>query len=223
VYYYHYDGIGSTVGMSDSLGTMVNKYAYDAFGKVLDQIETIPNPFKYVGQFGVMDEENGLLYMRARYYDPEVGRFISKDPIGFAGGLNLYSYTHNNPLNRIDPLGLDFSSGIVVHGETINPWTSGGGEIWGYNYQNNEHYTYSGHGIGLDIGVGIESVWAWGSGPWTGEVQSVNLSYLWFQVSIFWSSGKGGWFGFTFGLTAGLPGIAYEVTNYQKKRPNQCL
>jgi RHS repeat-associated protein len=86
---------------------MVNKYAYDAFGKVLNQEEAIQNPFKYVGQFGVMDEENGLFYMRARYYDSEVGRFISKDPIGFAGGdINLYSYVQNNPTKYIDPFGL---------------------------------------------------------------------------------------------------------------------
>jgi len=105
-YYYHYDGIGSTVGMSDSLGNMVNKYAYDAFGKVLNEEESVPNPFKYVGQFGVMDEGNGLLYMRARYYDPEVGRFISKDPIGFAGrDINFYSYVANKPVNLIDPDG----------------------------------------------------------------------------------------------------------------------
>jgi len=105
VYYYHYDGIGSTIGMSDSNGNMVNKYAYDEFGKVLNQEEAIPNPFKYVGQFGVMDEENGLFYMRARYYDPEVGRFISKDPIGLLGGLNMFTYVGNNPVNLIDPEG----------------------------------------------------------------------------------------------------------------------
>jgi RHS repeat-associated protein len=105
-YFYHFDGIASTVGISDSSGNMVNKYAYDAFGKVLNQEEAIPNPFKYVGQFGLMDEGNGLFYMRARYYDPEMGRFISKDPIGFLGGLNLYAYVDNNPVNFIDPLGL---------------------------------------------------------------------------------------------------------------------
>ena len=105
VYYYHYDGIGSTIGISDQSGSIVNKYAYDAFGKVLNQEETIPNAFKYVGQFGVMDEENGLFYMRARYYDPEVGRFINKDPIGLLGGLNLYAYVANNPVNLIDPEG----------------------------------------------------------------------------------------------------------------------
>jgi RHS repeat-associated protein len=73
----------------------------------LNQEETIPNPFKYVGQFGVMDEGNGLFYMRARYYDPEAGRFISKDPIGFFGGdINFYAYVANNPVNWIDPEGM---------------------------------------------------------------------------------------------------------------------
>ena len=54
-----------------------------------------------------MAEPNGLYYMRARYYDPTVGRFISEDPLGFGGGdVNLYAYARNNPVNRIDPLGL---------------------------------------------------------------------------------------------------------------------
>jgi RHS repeat-associated protein len=130
-YFYHFDGIASTIGISDSSGNMVNKYAYDAFGKILNQEEGIPNPFKYVGGFGVMDEGNGLFYMRARFYDPEVGRFINKDPIGFAGGdFNLYAYVQNDPINFIDPLGLArvdwwktyiqfaFSSSILFEGTT---------------------------------------------------------------------------------------------------------
>jgi uncharacterized protein RhaS with RHS repeats len=56
-----------------------------------------------------MKEDNGLLYMRARYYDQEIGRFINKDPIGYKGGLNLFAYVGNNPVNRIDPNG--FSPG----------------------------------------------------------------------------------------------------------------
>jgi len=53
------------------------------------------------------DKETGLYYYRARYYDPMEGRFISKDPIGFSGGINLYSYTAENPINYTDPFGLD--------------------------------------------------------------------------------------------------------------------
>lgn len=104
-YYYHYDGLGSTIAITDSSGNIVNKYAYDAFGSVLKSEEQISNSFKYVGRFGVMDEGNGLLYMRARYYDPGVGRFINKDPIGLLGGLNMYVYGGNNPVNKVDPSG----------------------------------------------------------------------------------------------------------------------
>jgi RHS repeat-associated protein len=107
VYCYHFNATGSTVAMTDSSQTMVNKYAYDPFGKVTNQEETISQPFKFVGQYGVMTEPNGFYYMRARYYDPQVGRFIPEDPIGFEGGdVNLYAYVGNNPIVLIDPLGL---------------------------------------------------------------------------------------------------------------------
>jgi RHS repeat-associated protein len=68
--------------------------------------ESIGNSFKYVGQFGVMTDAKDLFYMRARYYMPSIGRFINKDPIGLAGGLNMYSYVGGNPTNLIDPTGL---------------------------------------------------------------------------------------------------------------------
>ncbi len=104
-YFYHYDGLGSTIAITDNAGQVVNTYCYSPEGLVGAQ-ETIPNPFQYVGYFGVMAEGNGLYYMRARYYDPEVGRFINKDPIGYAGGMNLYGYVENNPINFVDPFGL---------------------------------------------------------------------------------------------------------------------
>jgi RHS repeat-associated protein len=104
-YFYHFDGLGSTIAITDSNGQVVNTYCYSPEGLVGAQ-ETIPNPFTYVGRFGVMAEGNGLYYMRARYQDPETGSFISKDPIGFAGGLNLFAYVKNNPVNLRDPYGL---------------------------------------------------------------------------------------------------------------------
>jgi RHS repeat-associated protein len=86
----------------------VNQYAYDPFGKILNQTETIPQPFKFVGQSGVMTEPNGFYYMRARYYDPGVGRFISEDPIGFGGkDVNIFAYVWNNPVMGVDPWGLE--------------------------------------------------------------------------------------------------------------------
>jgi len=105
-YYYYYNFTGSTVAMTDTDGNIVNKYAYTPFGGLAGSVEAVSNPFRYVGRFGVMDDNNGLYYMRARYYDPDVGRFITKDPIGFGGGVNLYGYVGGNPINFIDPSGL---------------------------------------------------------------------------------------------------------------------
>jgi RHS repeat-associated protein len=92
--------------MTDQAENIVNSYAYMPFGVLAGEDETISNPFRYVGKFGVMDDNSGLLYMRARYYDPDLGRFITKDPIGFGGGVNLYAYVGNNVSNFIDPIGL---------------------------------------------------------------------------------------------------------------------
>ena len=107
-YCYHFNANGNTTALTDATQNIVNSYAYDPFGQVVDEQETIPQPFKFVGQFGVMAESYGLYYMRARYYDPSVGRFISEDPIGFAGGdVNFYAYVLNDPINAIDPSGLE--------------------------------------------------------------------------------------------------------------------
>ena len=69
-------------------------------------------PIGFAGAFGVLREPNGLYYMNARYYDPSMGRFLSEDPLGLAGGdLTLYSYAGNNPVVFVDPSGLCASSG----------------------------------------------------------------------------------------------------------------
>lgn len=106
-YYYQYDGLGSTVAITDINGTVVNKYVYDDFGNLAtNSVEAIANPLKYVGKYGVQTDVNDLLYMRARYYKPSFGRFINKDPIGLSGGINPYRYVQNNPINLNDPFGL---------------------------------------------------------------------------------------------------------------------
>jgi RHS repeat-associated protein len=104
VWYYHTDGLGSVTAMTDSAGAVIQTYSYDSFGNIVNQTGSIQQPYIYTGR--EYDSETGLYYYRARYYDTITGRFISKDPIGFRGGLNLYAYVGNNPVNFIDPYGL---------------------------------------------------------------------------------------------------------------------
>jgi len=104
-YYYHADGLGSITGLSDAPGTMVQTYGYDAFGNVtVSGSGNVSQPFMFTGR--EYDSETGMYFYRARYYDPVVGRFVTKDPIGFGGkDINLYAYVWSCPVNWADPTG----------------------------------------------------------------------------------------------------------------------
>ena len=103
-YTYHTDGLGSTLELVDDAGVIQQQYVYDAFGNIVQQTGSLTNPYTYTGR--EFDPESGLLYYRARYYDPTIGRFLQEDPIGFnSGDLNFYTYVGNNPLTFIDPSG----------------------------------------------------------------------------------------------------------------------
>ena len=101
IFYLHYDGQGSVIGVSDSTGANTEKYTYGPFGETP---VTTGSPYHYVARR--IDQETGLYYVRARYYNPEIGRFLSPDPIGYGDGLNMYAYVSNDPVNLRDPLGL---------------------------------------------------------------------------------------------------------------------
>jgi RHS repeat-associated protein len=114
LYSYHFDAIGNTIAITDNSQQVVNAYAYTPFGIITNKQEAISQPFAFVGQHGVMTEPNGLYYMRARYFDPHTGRFISQDPLGFDGGdVNLYIYAQNNPIIYTDPNG-EFLQSLVA-------------------------------------------------------------------------------------------------------------
>jgi len=105
--YFLTDHLGSTVGMADANGNITESASYDSFGRTISS--NLTTRYQYTGREA--DEKTGLMYYRARFYDPQIGRFTSEDPIGFEGGdINLYGYVSNDPQSFTDPRGLDFTT-----------------------------------------------------------------------------------------------------------------
>ncbi len=124
-YYYHADGLGSIVALTDAKGKVVQRYDYDSFGNMKHHGQKVNQPYTYTGR--EYDRETGLYYYRARYYDAKVGRFITPDPsLNLTGNVNIpfflpqqlenpqelnpFVYTVNNSINNIDPTGLSTSA-----------------------------------------------------------------------------------------------------------------
>ncbi|MGP2898502.1 RHS repeat-associated core domain-containing protein, partial [Serratia marcescens] len=111
-YWYHTDLNSAPLEVTDAAGNLCWSGQYDTFGKLQGQTVAgaakrqgaqYQQPLRYAGQY--QDDESGLHYNLFRYYEPEVGRFTTQDPIGLRGGLNLYQDAPN-PLMWVDPLGL---------------------------------------------------------------------------------------------------------------------
>jgi RHS repeat-associated protein len=121
VYYFHNDHLGTPQVLTDESQTVVWKATYAPFGQANITVGTVENNFRFPGQY--YDQETGLHYNYFRYYDPTTGRYVTPDPIGLEGGINLFTYVANNPVNWIDPFGRDVKIKIVRDIFTINSIT----------------------------------------------------------------------------------------------------
>ncbi|HXR47355.1 MAG TPA: RHS repeat-associated core domain-containing protein [Candidatus Limnocylindrales bacterium] len=110
--FYTFDAIGNAQQLVTAAGVVVNSYTHAPFGTPLKRVETVPNPFQFNGQLGVVQEDNGFVFMRNRSYSPSLGRFTSPDPLGLGGGeINLYTLA-NDPISETDPSGLGWDEFI---------------------------------------------------------------------------------------------------------------
>ncbi len=143
------DALGSVIALTDDQGQTQTTYAYSPFGEVSQTGEASDNSLQYTGR---ENDNTGLDYYRARYYDPQLKRFISEDPIGLVGGINLYAYVGNNPVNQKDPLGLWYVD-INVSGGYI------GGGTAGVMINDTGIYPYIGGGLSTP-GVSVSTTWS---------------------------------------------------------------
>ena len=168
--YYHYDLRGSTIALTDDNGNIVDRFSYLPYGKVSHDLGNTQTPFLYNGRDGVMSDVNGLYYMRARYYDPAIKRFINRDTllgdIDKMASLNRFAYVNGNPVDSVDSLGLEpttwerftRTAGFVL--DPIGHYVAAGtkvaagalistGEVIGKYTFNKDYDTRSGVGVGL--------------------------------------------------------------------------
>lgn len=191
-YFYFYDGKGNVAAVLDGSQNTSASYSYDAFGQLQATTGTLNQPMLFSTK--AYDAQTGLAYFGFRFYQTGLGKWLSRDPLGESAGLNVYSYVHNNPVNRNDPLGLDdgFSSSPGGLGPQLNfnlgnlsaqlqaPWLYPGSGYDNFDLSFNLNLTpnlalvcdASSRGFGVDIkNIGPFEVQLTGSGLNTGQLQ----------------------------------------------------
>jgi RHS repeat-associated protein len=144
-YFYLYDGKGNVSTLIDGSQNIVASYRYDVFGKLLKKTGTLDQPFRFSTK--QYDEQTGLYDFGYRFNNPVIGRWMTRDPLGEAGGINFYGFVGNNPVNFVDPLGLDWfrpKSDIYVVGRMGNSFVAPGKGIGKFI----DDYVPAGHTFG---------------------------------------------------------------------------
>jgi RHS repeat-associated protein len=119
-----YDEIGSARGLVDANGAVTDTYEMDTFGKPVSTTGSTPNPYRYGAAWGYITDPSGFLQLGARFYWPEVGRFVSQDPEGEEG--NWYAYALDNPVVWDDAEGLAAGQSLRGHGRAFGGRGPGG-------------------------------------------------------------------------------------------------
>ena len=114
--YHHVNALGSNIVSTDDNQNVLVRYEYDVFGAIRNETGTSDNTRKFTGK--EFDADSNLYYYGARYYDPYIGRFTQRDPIG--NGVNWYAYTANNPLTRVDRDGLLWETIVDIFGAGLS-------------------------------------------------------------------------------------------------------
>jgi RHS repeat-associated protein len=125
LYWFINDHLGTPQKVIDADQAIVWEGSQEPFGSTTVTTNTLDNKFRFPGQY--FDTESGLHYNYHRYYDPSSGRYITSDPIGLTGGINLYAYAYNDPVNLIDPYGLRYGGGYALRPEYDPGWNEFGG------------------------------------------------------------------------------------------------
>ena len=164
---YHFDYRGSTVALTDGSGDVSDRAEYSAYGTLMYRTGTTDTPFLYNGRYGVQTDANGLLHMRARFYNPHLGRFLNADPSGFSGGMNFYAYADGNPISYLDPFGLSAWTSAMGGLKAI-----GGGleTVIGYGFAVFTAETVVGAAAGIAVGThGVDTFQSGIRQMWTGQ------------------------------------------------------
>jgi RHS repeat-associated protein len=125
--YYHYDQTGNTAALTNQAGAIIERVVYSPYGTIRYRQSNFDTPFLYGGFFGVMTDANGLINMRARYYNPLTMRFLNSDPA--MDGLNWYAYANGNPINFADPTGYGAQKVLGAMNSGLNALGMVGGAI----------------------------------------------------------------------------------------------